>query len=108
MAAHRLRIDYDAQTGEIKVRHTCETTLAGHTCTHTEDVALADPDSARAALAALVATNKAEMEGRAEASAITHVAAVTARRRPHGTGLAVGGSVGAFGLATDAKNPPTV
>lgn len=123
MAKHKLRIDYDDDTGEVTVHHRCTIDLAGHAVSHSEVVDT--PDDAAAVLKSLLdlegeweftsgrgedkkvgtvkLTRRAYMERVTSGLAINHVAAVNDTPQPGVKRVKVGGTIGAIGASESKK-----
>lgn len=100
MAAHTLRIDYDEATGAVTALHRCTVTVAGLPVGHSREIELGA--DAAAALKVILDANRELLETEAARLAVSHAAAVSGKKQPGVTKLAVGGSLGALGGA-DAK-----
>lgn len=103
MARHKIQITYDEAAGSLSVTHRTAVEVGGHAVSVAEPVALADEAGAVAALQALIAGNRAEMEKRAERAGIEHAAAVGGKAK--GKRVALGGSLGAIGGGEAKKLP---
>lgn len=97
MAKHRIRIDYDEDTGVVTVTHRCTIELAGHSVRWSDVVTLGDPEEAKSVLKTMIDNNRVEAERRATQSALQHVAAVTGQSQRGIKRLKLQGSMGAIG-----------
>jgi hypothetical protein len=98
MAKHTLRITYDDATGAVACEHGCLVEIAGHTVRASDAVELS-ADSA-AALKGIVDTNRAEMEGRANALGVQHAAALSGKAQKGVKRVLTGGSLAPAGGAS--------
>lgn len=114
MPKHKLRIDFDDESGEIVVYHRCTVHLAGHDVSHSEEIDLADKEETANLLRQLIdqevdyvdeertikTTNRKLMEERTQKMTINHVAAVNNIPQKGVKRITLGGSLRAVGEAS--------
>lgn len=100
MVKHRLRIDFDEDTGELSVTHRCTVGMAEQVITFSETVNVPDTAAMLGVLSDIIEVNRASMERRAVSSAVEHVVAVAGQVQHRQRQVKTGGTVGPAGRST--------
>lgn len=97
MASHKVVITFDAEKAALKITHRCTVLLAGHSVSHSDEIAVSNADPLVRELRALIEANKDALEAKTTELAAVHVAALGSRAAKGVKLVNLGGSIGISG-----------